>query len=121
MIERSHVEAVLSRIRPFLQADGADIELADVGTDCVSVRLIGLGECEIAPLSMHMGSAKSCASRFLISPSCDSCDATSLLAESYPGATRVDDDRVARSLRCLSGAEPTWTRPRGPLTGADRP
>jgi Fe-S cluster biogenesis protein NfuA len=55
MIERSHVEAVLSRIRPFLQADGADIELVDVGTDCVSVRLIGLGQCEIAPLSMHMG------------------------------------------------------------------
>ncbi len=62
-----------------------------------------------------------CANRFLISPSCDSCDATSLQPESYPGATRVHDDRAARSLRCRSGAEPTWTRSRGPLTGADRP
>jgi Fe-S cluster biogenesis protein NfuA len=55
LIERSRVEAVLNRIRPFLQADGADIELVDVRTDCVSVRLIGLGQCKIAALSMHMG------------------------------------------------------------------
>jgi len=37
MIERTRIEAVLNRIRPFLQADGADIELVDVWTDCVSV------------------------------------------------------------------------------------
>jgi len=55
MIQRARMEAVLSPIRPFLQADGADIELVDVWTDCVSVRLIGLGQCKIAPLSIHMG------------------------------------------------------------------
>ena len=55
MIERHRVEAVLNRIRPVLQSDGADIELVDVQTDWVSVRLIGLDECRTAPLSMHMG------------------------------------------------------------------
>ena len=55
MIERTRIEAVLDRIRPFLQADGADIQLVDVWTDCISVRLIGLGQCKSAALSMHMG------------------------------------------------------------------
>jgi Fe-S cluster biogenesis protein NfuA len=53
MIERTRI--VLNRIRPFLQADGADIKLVDVRTNGVSVRLIGLGQCKTAPLSMHMG------------------------------------------------------------------
>jgi len=55
MIERTRIEAVLNRIRPLLQADGADIELVDVRTDYVSVRLSGLGWCKTALLSMHMG------------------------------------------------------------------
>jgi Fe-S cluster biogenesis protein NfuA len=55
MIERARIEAVLNRIRLFLQADGADIELVDVRRDGASVRLIGLGQCKTAPLSMHMG------------------------------------------------------------------
>ena len=55
MIERTRIEAVLDRIRPFLQADGADIQLVDVWTNCISVRLIGLGQCKTAPLSIHMG------------------------------------------------------------------
>ncbi len=55
MIERTRVEAVLNRLRPFLQMDGADIELVDVRTNGVSVHLIGLGQCETAPLSLHMG------------------------------------------------------------------
>jgi hypothetical protein len=37
---------------PSSQAGRADIELVDVRTDCVSVRLIGRGQCKIAPLSM---------------------------------------------------------------------
>ena len=56
MIERTRIEAVLNRIRPLLQADHADIELVDVRPNgVVSVRLIGLGGCKTAPLSMHMG------------------------------------------------------------------
>ncbi len=56
MIERTRIEAVLKRIRPLLQADFADIELVDVCPNgVVSVRLIGMGGCKAAPLSMHMG------------------------------------------------------------------
>jgi len=55
MIQRSRVEAVLNRIRPLLQRDDADIELVDVQSDNVSVRLIGLSQCRTASLSMHMG------------------------------------------------------------------
>ena len=55
MIERNRIEAALNRIRPILQSDGADIELVDVQTDCVSVRLIGLDQCKTVPLLMHMG------------------------------------------------------------------
>ncbi len=56
MIEREHIEAVLSRIRPLLQADGADVELVDVREDCISVRFTGLCDrCATAQLSMHTG------------------------------------------------------------------
>jgi Fe-S cluster biogenesis protein NfuA len=55
MIARTRMEAVLNRIR-LLQADLADIELVDVRPNgVVSVRLIGMGGCKTAPLSMHMG------------------------------------------------------------------
>ncbi len=56
MIERPRIEAMLNRIRPFLRADLADIELVDVGPNgVVSVRLIGMGGCKTAALSIHMG------------------------------------------------------------------
>jgi Fe-S cluster biogenesis protein NfuA len=56
VIERGHIEAVLSRIRPLLQADGADVELIDVGEGSVSVRFSGLCvHCGGASLTMHTG------------------------------------------------------------------
>lgn len=55
MIERTPLKPCSIAVRPFLQTDGADIEFVDARTDCVSVRLIGLGQCKFAPLSMHMG------------------------------------------------------------------
>lgn len=55
MSDRARVEAVINRIRPVLQADGADIELVDVLGACVSVRLIGLSQCRTVALSMHVG------------------------------------------------------------------
>ena len=55
MIERTPLKPRSIVIRPFLQTDDADIEFVDARTDCVSVRLIGLGQCTFAPLSMHMG------------------------------------------------------------------
>jgi len=56
MIERARIEAVLSRIRPLLHADGADVELVDVREDGASVRFTGLcGQCGAALLTMHTG------------------------------------------------------------------
>jgi hypothetical protein len=78
MIERTRIEAVLNRIRPLLQADGANIELVDVRSDGVSVRLIGLVSAKPLRSRFTWDSATSSVRRFLTSASCDSCDATSL-------------------------------------------
>lgn len=44
MIER--IQAELNKIRPYLQADGGDVELIDVNNDIVRVRLTGTcGDC----------------------------------------------------------------------------
>jgi len=54
--ERARIEAVLNRIRPFLRADGADVELIDVQKNGASVRFTGFcGQCVSAPLTMHTG------------------------------------------------------------------
>jgi Fe-S cluster biogenesis protein NfuA len=59
MIEREHVDAILNRIRPSLQADGADVELVDVGESSVSVHFSGLCvQCGGAALTMHTGLAE---------------------------------------------------------------
>jgi Fe-S cluster biogenesis protein NfuA len=56
MIERARIETVLNRIRPLLQADGADVQLVDVRENNVRVRFTGLcRECAAAPLTMHAG------------------------------------------------------------------
>ena len=36
------MEAVLARVRPFMQADGGDIELVDVSGNSAGVRLTGM-------------------------------------------------------------------------------
>jgi Fe-S cluster biogenesis protein NfuA len=41
MVMRKRVEAVLERMRPFMQADGGDIELVEVDGNSASVRLTG--------------------------------------------------------------------------------
>jgi Fe-S cluster biogenesis protein NfuA len=51
MITRRQVEGVLARVRPFLQADGGDIELISLDGDSAGVRLTG--ECAGCP-SAHM-------------------------------------------------------------------
>lgn len=38
---REKVEAALKEIRPYLQADGGDVELVDVSDGVVKVKLIG--------------------------------------------------------------------------------
>ena len=56
MMNAERIEAILDRIRPFLRADGGDVELVDVGDSIVKVRFTGLcTQCGSAPLSMHMG------------------------------------------------------------------
>ena len=56
MVTRERVESVLSRIRPFLQADGGDIELLDVEGGSASVRLTGLcAGCPSAHMTLHLG------------------------------------------------------------------
>lgn len=56
MISRDRVQAVVERIRPFIQADGGDIELVDVTGNRASVRMMGncVG-CPSAHLTLHLG------------------------------------------------------------------
>jgi len=56
MISREQVEAVLARVRPFLQADGGDIELLGVDANCADVRLTGMcAGCPSAHMTLHVG------------------------------------------------------------------
>jgi Fe-S cluster biogenesis protein NfuA len=56
MISRENVENVLNRIRPFLQADGGDIELIAVEGNSASVRLSGMcAGCPSAHMTLHVG------------------------------------------------------------------
>jgi Fe-S cluster biogenesis protein NfuA len=54
---KDQVEAVINEIRPFLQADGGDIELVDVSEDgVVQVRLQGAcAGCPGAQMTLKMG------------------------------------------------------------------
>ena len=56
MITRERVEAVLARVRPYLVADGGDIELVEiVGTSAV-VKLSGIcAACPSAHMTLHLG------------------------------------------------------------------
>ena len=56
MIARERIEAVLQRIRPFLQSDGGDIELLTVEGNSADVRLTGLcAGCPSAHMTLHVG------------------------------------------------------------------
>ena len=54
---RQRVEEALGRIRPYLQADGGDVELVEVNEDgVVKVRLQGAcGTCPFAQMTLRMG------------------------------------------------------------------
>ena len=50
------IQKVLDRLRPFLQADGGDIELVDVVGNKATVRLTGkCAGCPSAHLTLHLG------------------------------------------------------------------
>jgi Fe-S cluster biogenesis protein NfuA len=56
MITRERVEAVLGRVRPFLQADGGDIELIDISGNSADVKLTGLcAGCPSAHMTLYLG------------------------------------------------------------------
>ena len=56
MITRERVESVLARVRPFMQADGGDIELLDVGGNSADVRLTGMcAGCPSAHMTLYLG------------------------------------------------------------------
>ena len=56
MVTRERVEAVLTRVRPFLQADGGDIELIDVEGRSARIRLTGMcAGCPSSHMTLHLG------------------------------------------------------------------
>ena len=53
---REKVEAVLSQIKPALQADGGDVELVEVSDGVVKVRLTGAcAGCPMSTMTLRMG------------------------------------------------------------------
>ena len=56
MVTKERVESVLARVRPFMQADGGDIELLDVEGNCAAVRLTGrCTSCPSAHMTLFLG------------------------------------------------------------------
>jgi len=56
---KEKVEAVLAKIRPNLQADGGDVELVDVKSGIVRLRLKGAcGGCPMAAITLKDGIEK---------------------------------------------------------------
>ena len=56
MVTRERVQGVLDRVRPFLQADGGDIELLTVSGNSADVRLTGMcAGCPSAHMTLHVG------------------------------------------------------------------
>jgi len=56
MITKEQIETVLSRVRPFLNADGGDIELVRIEGNSAAVRLTGLcAGCPSAHMTLHVG------------------------------------------------------------------
>jgi len=52
----ARIQLVLGRLRPYLQADGGDIELLDVSGHKATVRLTGkCAGCPSAHLTLHVG------------------------------------------------------------------
>ena len=56
MVTREQVNAVIERVRPFIQNDGGDIELVEVADNRARVRMSGncVG-CPSASMTLYMG------------------------------------------------------------------
>ena len=56
MVTRERVESVLARVRPYLQADGGDIELIGLEGNSALVRLTGVcAGCPSAHMTLYLG------------------------------------------------------------------
>lgn len=56
MITTDQIEAVLTRVRPFIQADGGDIQLVRVDGTSADVRLVGrCAGCPSAHMTLYLG------------------------------------------------------------------
>lgn len=56
MINSEQVETVLRRVRPFMQADGGDVELVAVEGASVALRFSGrCAECPSAHMTLYLG------------------------------------------------------------------
>jgi len=56
MITKERVEAVLNRVRPFMQADGGDIELVSLNGNSADVKLTGMcAGCPSAHMTLYLG------------------------------------------------------------------
>jgi Fe-S cluster biogenesis protein NfuA len=52
----ARIEEALENIRPFLKADGGDVELVSVDNDVVRLKLLGAcSSCEISHITMKAG------------------------------------------------------------------
>ncbi|MCI0468750.1 MAG: NifU family protein [Nitrospirae bacterium] len=57
MLDRTKVEEVINKIRPFLQRDGGDVQIVDVTEDdIVKVKLVGAcGSCPMSTMTLKGG------------------------------------------------------------------
>jgi len=57
MLDRTKIEEVINRVRPFLQRDGGDVELVEITEDdVVKVRLVGAcGACPMSIMTLKGG------------------------------------------------------------------
>ena len=57
MLDKTVVQGVIDRVRPFLQRDGGDVQLVDVTEDnIVRVKLVGAcGSCPMSTMTLKNG------------------------------------------------------------------
>jgi len=57
MLDRTVVQGVIDRVRPFLQRDGGDVQLVDITEDnIVRVKLVGAcGSCPMSTMTLKNG------------------------------------------------------------------
>jgi Fe-S cluster biogenesis protein NfuA len=56
MITREQIESVLERVRPFLRADGGDVQVVRVQGNTADLRLLGrCAGCPSAQMTLYLG------------------------------------------------------------------